>query len=323
MPRTYKPAPGRRSYNRFSQLSADILQNARDDISDGMSFREASNKYAIPRTTLARAMTRSPSSTKKPKNPGRPTVLNAEEEQFIVNKLLISAEWGYPLDRIELRLIVKSYLDSKGRKEVRFKNDFPNVDWVSGFLKRHSRITARVCQNVKSVRSKVDENTINNFFDQIERTLDGVPAANNVNYDETNLTDDPGKTTVLTRKGAKRADRILDTSKQSTSIMMTVTANGKLLPPYVVYKATHLHDTWCQGGPDGCRYNRTKSGWFDGDTFEDWFEKVPFRYLSKQQGKKVVIGDNLASHLSVKVIEMCEANNIAFVFLPPNSTHLL
>ena len=37
---------------------------------------------------------------------------------------------------------------------------------------------------------------------------------------------------------------------------------------------------------------------------------------------KVIIGDNLSSHLSLRVISLCEEYNIAFTFLPPNSTHL-
>ena len=39
-------------------------------------------------------------------------------------------------------------------------------------------------------------------------------------------------------------------------------------------------------------------------------------------GKKVIIGDNLSSHLSVNVLKLCEQENISFVLLPPNSTHL-
>ena len=37
---------------------------------------------------------------------------------------------------------------------------------------------------------------------------------------------------------------------------------------------------------------------------------------------KVLISDNLSSHMSVEVIRSCNENEIAFVFLPPNSTHL-
>lgn len=35
-----------------------------------------------------------------------------------------------------------------------------------------------------------------------------------------------------------------------------------------------------------------------------------------------MIGDNLASHLSVEVVRLCQENNIRLVFLPPNATHL-
>ncbi len=40
-------------------------------------------------------------------------------------------------------------------------------------------------------------------------------------------------------------------------------------------------------------------------------------------GKKLIIGDNLASHLSPTVIDLCRENNIEFVCLPPNSTDKL
>ena len=38
-------------------------------------------------------------------------------------------------------------------------------------------------------------------------------------------------------------------------------------------------------------------------------------------GKKILIGDNLRSHLSVEVKSKCIEMNIAFILLPPNSTH--
>jgi transposase len=40
----------------------------------------------------------------------------------------------------------------------------------------------------------------------------------------------------------------------------------------------------------------------------------------KLPGKKVLIGDNLSSHLSLRVIDACRENDIEYVCLPPNST---
>ncbi|KAJ8965137.1 hypothetical protein NQ314_004362 [Rhamnusium bicolor] len=145
-----------------------------------------------------------------------------------------------------------------------------------------------------------------------------------INYDETNLTDDPGRLKYIVRRGCKRPERVLDTSKSSISVMFSGTASGKLLSCYVVYKAEHLYDTWQQDGPRGTHYNRSKSEWFDGVIFEDWFVTVPLKYFQKydKEVPKMLIGDNLASHLSVKVINLCKAHNILFVLHPPNSTHL-
>ncbi|XP_046386415.1 uncharacterized protein LOC124156124 [Ischnura elegans] len=81
-------------------------------------------------------------------------------------------------------------------------------------------------------------------------------------------------------------------------------------------------DTWTEGGPKGCRYNRSKSGWFDSAIFEEWFFSLVLPRLRKQDGVKVLLGDNLASHINHAVIKECQENHIHFVCLPPHSTHL-
>lgn len=46
-------------------------------------------------------------------------------------------------------------------------------------------------------------------------------------------------------------------------------------------------------------------------------------HAKRQPGRKVVIGDSLSSHFTSEVVQACEENNIAFLCLVPNSTHLL
>lgn len=111
-------------------------------------------------------------------------------------------------------------------------------------------------------------------------------------------------------------------SKSSTSLMIAASADGTLLPGYVVYKSAHLYDTWTKNGPRHCRYNRTTSGWFDSNTFQDWVESVALPYFQNKEGRKVLLGDNLSSHLSIDLIRKCKEQDVYFVFLPANSTHL-
>lgn len=97
---------------------------------------------------------------------------------------------------------------------------------------------------------------------------------------------------------------------------------GKLLPPYVVYKSKEMWNSWIEGGPPGCRYNKSISGWFDTVSFDDWFHSLFIPAVKTQQGTKILIGDNLSIHFNLNVIEMCKRYFIKFICLPANSTHL-
>jgi len=229
---------------------------------------------------------------------------------------------GYPVDALKLRLLVKQYLTKRGRTVAKFRDNLLGKDWLYSFVRRQCDIISqRMCQNICQKRAQVASDTVTTYFDNFETTLDGVPPTNIINFDETNLMNDPGQKKCLYRRGCKYPERVMNNTKASTSIMFAGTASGELLHPYVVYKAQHLHDRWIEGGPPEVRYNRTRSGWFDSMCFTDWFLSVVILYYRRLDGKKVLIGDNLASHFSEDVIAKCEELEISFVSLPPNSTH--
>lgn len=109
---------------------------------------------------------------------------------------------------------------------------------------------------------------------------------NVANYDETNLKDDPAKQIVLFRRGSKKAQNIIDSSKSSISVIMAITAAGQLLPPHV-YKPINLYLI--------CSVLTNSSGWFDSPTFEDWFDRILLRNFRNISGKKILKGDNSVS----------------------------
>lgn len=242
-------------------------------------------------------------------------MLSMEEENLIVEKLIICGEWGYPLDTFDLRLFVKSYLDRIGRTERRFKDNMPGYDFAARFLERHKAALAqRMCQNIKRARASVSHEVITSYFDNLGESMKDIPPTNILNYDETNLSDDPGKKRVIVKRGTKYPERVMNSSKSSTSVMYAATGDGTILPPYVVYKAKEMYSTWVENGPSGARYNRSKSGWFDGICFEDWLLTIAIPYLKRLPGKKLMIGDNLSSHLSMEAVRVCSEHNISLVF---------
>lgn len=316
MVRTYKKVLGAKHYGNYSDSA---LKKAIEAVrSKRMTYRSASEAFQVPIATLCNKI-----KNKHPMRPGGLTALSQEEELSLRSGIEKAAEWGFPLTRMDIRTLVKQFLDAQGKRVKCFKENMPGLDWFYKFLKRNPVLTERMCQNIKRCRAELSPEIIHAYFDNLSQIIQDVPACNIINYDETNLCDDPGRTKVVCKRGTKYVNRILDSSKSSTSIMVSATGSGKLLPAYVVYRAQHLYPTWTENGPDNAVYNRTKSGWFEGAVYEDWFEKVALPYFRKCTGRRILIGDNLSSHLSIRVIQLCEQNNIEFILLPPNATHLL
>lgn len=316
MPRTYKRKPGTRRYQDYTEqhLEECLRRIKRGEITQ----RQAEKEYNIPRRTLTNKL-----GGKHKGKTGRPTVFSIEEEKSFVKCTIQLSDYGFPISEEDLRHIVAAYLQKTGRNVPNFKLGYlPGPDWLKSFMKRHSELTTRFVSNIKRARAAVSEALLKEYVTNLSQSLENVPPENIFNYDETNLTDDPGLRKCVIKRGTKYPQMIRNSSKSSISIMMAGSASGELLPPFVVYKSTRLWSTWVVGGPDGTRYANTQSGWFDALAFEEWFERTMLPVLKQKEGVKVMIGDNLTSHISPRVIQLCEQNNIRFICLPANSTHL-
>ncbi|CAG4957952.1 unnamed protein product [Parnassius apollo] len=208
--------------------------------------------------------------------------------EYIIQYINVCAEWGYPLNSLDFRYIVKIHKD---------------------------KISQRICQNIKRSRAAVSAEIITKYFEELQISLADVPAANIVNYDETNLADDPGRRKLITKRSTKYPERVMNHTKASVSLMIAGSAEGQILPPCVVYKEQNLCNTWISHGPEGAWYNRSASGWFYGTIFEDWVQSIVISFFADKP-------DNLFSHLSVDMIKLCKEQQIDFVFLP-NATKVL
>lgn len=307
-----------RPYKSYSDRQMELCLSDIDN--KILTQRAAAEKYKIPRSSIVLKL--KAIRQNKVRKPGRQCFFTEAEEAAFVEHAAEMCDYGFPITIFDLRCIVKMYLDRKGRKIDQFPNNLPGKTWAILFLKRHkNELSQRLCNNIKRVRAAVDEEQVQSYFEHLKIETEGVSPYHIYNYDETNLVDDPGKKKVLTKRGRKYPEAIKNSTKAAVSLMICGNAAGEILPPYVNYKSDNLWTTWTEGGPPHARYNRSKSGWFDTSTFEDWFFTLLLPALRRQEGKKVLIGDNLSSHINVEVLKACKEHNIAFVALPPNSTH--
>lgn len=236
MPRTHKRQLGSRSY---ADYSLQTLQKCLDDIESGvLSMRQAAAVYGIPRSTVQNKVHKKHKGTI-----GHPTVFSKEEECFAQHLITLS-DFGFPVDELDLRTFIKTYLDKQGKHEARFKDNVPGLEFVRSLLERHNILTRRFSSNTNKARIAVNEELLTEYVEHLKVELEGIPPSQIWNYDETNLTDDPGKKKVICRRGSKYVEQFTNHSKVATSVMLCGNADGSVfLPPYIVYKSDHLWST--------------------------------------------------------------------------------
>lgn len=196
MPRTPRKLLGSIQHVNYSpETLNECLQNV---ISRKMTQREAAAHFCIARSTIKNKLKGNHS-----KPVGRSRVFTEAEEKAFEQHLIKSADYGFPVVEAHFRIIVKHYLDKKGVKINLFKNNLPGYEWVKSFLNRHNNLSLRMSSNIKRVRAEVGLDEINSYMDNLSDVLKGIPPSRIWNYDETNLSDDPGNKKVIFKRGTK------------------------------------------------------------------------------------------------------------------------
>lgn len=257
----------------------------------------------------------------------RNTALTEEDEEEIAECLKIMARWGFGFTRSETLKLVGEYASSLGTNP--FKSVIPTQDWLAGFMKRHPRLTTRLPEQLKAARAKSSANTtvLEKWFELVRETLvenDLINRPDRVyNVDETGLPLDPKRMKVICMKNIDHLFRVIGGSgRDSITVNGCASADGRMLPPYVIYAAKNLREAWMQNGPENVRFTVSDKGWMDSVCFLDWFEKLFIPSIS-QERPVVLIFDGHKSHISVPLIKSAVEKQVILLKLPPNSTHNL
>lgn len=96
------------------QYDQDNIRKAIQAVkSKEMTLGQAAKHYNVPKTTIYDRMHSSSGKL------GRRTELSEEEESIILSRLKIMGLWGFPLTSLDLRHLIKAYLDGLGKHSFR------------------------------------------------------------------------------------------------------------------------------------------------------------------------------------------------------------
>lgn len=302
-----------------------LLEVAVKLVADGQPLRKVAKDHGIPKSTLNRWVNEPPAKI----GSGGRTVLSNSEELVIVSALEYIGQCGYPKGRDEVKNMVKSYLDSIGRKNP-FKDNRPGEDWMLLFEKRHANaIKRRKPEILTTARAEgLSDNVVNKFFDMYEGLLTEHNLHNAperlFNLDETGFNTDRTGGAVYVQKECKDAYMMAPNAGKTTfTVLFCISANGTYLPPFVVYKAKHIYESWKTGGVEGAKYDCSESGWMMDYNFESWFINVFVNHVKDLEKPVLLTFDGHNSHLTYNTVRAGIDNGILLLCLPPNTSHAL
>lgn len=185
----------KRKYRRYEDREDKVLlDKVLSMIKSGrISRTRAANEFHISKGTIINRL-----KSQHCGKIGRPFVFSKEEENAMVAHILKVSEWGYPFSRVDLQHLASEFLNRKGVKVPQFQEgNLPTLKWCTKFIRRHENmLSSRMCQNLKTSKAQVSPDTIKAYFDALQITLtennDFISPDRIFNYDETNLSDDPG-----------------------------------------------------------------------------------------------------------------------------------
>lgn len=239
MPRNYTRITSRASYSK------EDLENAIERVKrKEMSNYAASKLYGIPTSTLndrVKGKTGLCSETL-----GRPPAIPLEQEAKIASCLQVLEKWGWGLSRDEVLDIVDKYI-LKNNIKTPFKNGIPGADWFISFRTRNN-LSIKKPQPVEYLRKRMtDPFVIADYFEKLNNVLKDLNIDNPEriwNLDETSLCLDPTKTKVVGKIGKPYTRTTAGSAKQNITVLATVNAAGRKLPPLIIFKGKNLYEEW-------------------------------------------------------------------------------
>ena len=322
MPRSYKKKP--RTY------TDEDVRVGLDTISKGKTVYAAAQATGVPISTLRRHALNINKTDRI--GSGRSTIVPPEDEAKIVQVLVYLSRLAHPLDTSDLKTLVQGYVNQLGL-ETGWVDNRPGDDWVRQFKKRHDAVLSmRKAELLTVSRAKsLTPAVIDAFFQLLRSEMEELKLtdkpANVYNLDESGLSTDPrGKHVFVEKSGRDAYLKSQGAGKAMYSVLFCCNAEGRFLPPFVVYKALRApYDTWTQGGPPGTTYATTPSGWMESGVFEEWFCTIFLEDVKKEHAGEpiILLFDGHGSHMTYKTASLARENNVTIICLPPHSSHAL
>lgn len=233
-----------------------------------MGYLLASHTYSVPKSSLDEVFRKCPATAK--------CVFTDELEGMLVEHIKTMESRLFGLTKTDLRLLAfqlaeRNNLNHPFNKET----GLAGLDWVSGFLKRHSELSLRSPEATSAARAMGFNRAVVSSFFYLLDTLYAKHAFNSTriyNMDETGLTSVPKKIgKIISVKGKKQVGAPASAERgQLVTAVLFFSAAGHYVPPLMIFPRVRMKSELLDGAPPGTVAVCHPSGWMQQQIFTEW-----------------------------------------------------
>ncbi|CAN0295836.1 unnamed protein product, partial [Ectocarpus fasciculatus] len=133
---------------------------------------------------------------------------------------------------------------------------------------------------------------------------------------------------VIAESGQKVVGAMRSNSRENVTVVVTISAAGATLAPWIIYKGQRLQADWVKGrnGPPNARLAVTDSSFMQGTVFVNYIRDFHRQLLDRgliNGTPHVLVLDGHASHVTYEVIKLARDLNIVLYQIPSHSSHVV
>ena len=204
-----------------------------------------------------------------------------------------------------------------------------SVRWSFNFIKRTPELQTRMPRWLDNQRAKAeDPSAIQKWFDLVATTINqhGITEHDIYNFDETGFKLGLSKQSiVVTSTERKQRPRVLGShSSQWVTVIAGINAGGWEIPPYILFKAKEITNTWFDQLPPRWKIGVSPNGWTTLEHSLQWIQH--FHESTKDMvvgAKRLLVLDGHETHMSESFQTFCKEHNIITLCMPPHTSHIL
>ena len=183
---------------------------------------------------------------------------------------------------------------------------------------------------IEDARMRVTQDSIETYFQSLERAIQGVPSALVMNLDESGFQkySDAHVSVVIVPRGAPEKYYPVSRREKRSTFLAAVAADGTHLKPLVIVPRKSIDAELILAGytPERAVFAHTNNGYINSEIFRLYIENVFIPYINctrerlRYHGRTVLIMDNSSCHESELVTRGLADVGVATVWLPPHSS---